>query len=470
MAIRFEQIQQLQQRLILSPQMQQAIRLLQLPLMDLRTLINQEMVNNPLLEEDLKEMEVQETPSEKEEEEKFQEEFEKLVAMDDEWREYFRQSGPFRKYSTEDDEKRRYFESSVTMPETLQEHLTHQLHLAPLTEEETKTGETIVGNIDGNGYLQASIEEIAQATGAEPARVERVVRVIQTFNPVGVGARDLGECLLIQLHRLGKGSSLAAKIVRQHLDDLGKKRFPAIARALRVSIPQVQRCADFIATLEPKPGRMFTTETPLYISADIFLEKVGDDYVVVVNDDRIPRLRINNLYRNLLQNGDVSTSTKQYVREKVRSGLWLVKNLRQRQQTIYKISQEIVRRQKRFLDEGISRLTPLTMQEVAAALGIHESTVSRAIANKYIQTPQGLFDLKFFFTTGLDTDTGESLSTKNVKSMISQMIKNENSKKPLRDQEIAENLARDGIKIARRTVAKYRKELRILPSNLRRQY
>lgn len=476
MQMRFEQVQKQTQKLIMSPQMQQAMHLLQLPLMELNAVIEQEMVANPVLEEVQESQETaeeeaaQEDATEADPELDFDKEFDILARLDDEWREYFQATGSFHRTSDEEEKRRRFFEASITMPETLEEHLVKQLHLSSSLPRTKEIGELIIGNIDEAGFLTASREEICASCGCSPDEFEQTLRLVQSFHPVGVGARTLQECLLLQLDRLGKGTGLEARIVANHMEELGHRNFPAIASRLSVDVKDVQRAAEMIATLEPRPGRIFDQEEPYYIIPDVLVEKVGEDYVVTFNSEYTPRLRINNLYKKLMKEKALESSTKSYIREKIQAGRWLVRNIQQRQQTLYNIATELVRRQRSFLDNGISHLRPLTMQTVATALGIHESTVSRAIANKYIDTPQGLFQMKYFFSTGLSTDSGGAVSTKNVKEVIHTLIKNEDPANPLTDQKIIELLTQQGIQIARRTVAKYRKELHILPSNLRKKF
>ncbi len=476
MPMRMRQVQTQTQKLVLSMQMQQAIHMLQIPLMELAQLAQQEMSMNPLLEEQL-DQEAQEAEerdetdaAETDADQEFQEEFEKLSQLDDEWREYFKQTTAVRRVSQEEEERRKYLEDSITSEETLQEHLESQFALHSLTDEQKNIGRTILGNIDENGYLQSDIASIAQASGSGTAQVEAMLKVIQSFHPVGVGARTVQECLILQLERLGESGNLAAAVVKHHLEDLAKKHYTQIAKTLHVGVEDILKASALISTLEPKPGRLFSSHRAQYVIPDVIVEKVDDDYVIMLNDDRIPHLRISNLYRNIVHQQDVKSETRNYIKEKVKAGLWFIKNIQQRQQTIYNISKYIVDNQKPFLDDGISFLKPMTMREIAGAVGIHESTVSRAIANKYMQTPQGIFQMKFFFTVGIETQSGENLSSANIKNRIQELIQAENPKHPLSDQKIIGILSKDGIKLARRTVAKYRSELNILPTNLRKQY
>jgi RNA polymerase sigma-54 factor len=314
--------------------------------------------------------------------------------------------------------------------------------------------------------LQASADEIARNTGMDVAEIHRVIEVVQTLHPVGVAARDLRECLLIQLKRIGKEQSLEYRIVDRFLDDLGKRRFPEIARRLGTTPEQVQRAANFIATLDPKPGQIFTPDPNNYVLPDVTVERIGDQWQISLNGDQIPHLRISNTYKDLM----ASERNGADVRDYIRSGKFLIKSIHQRQQTISNIAHEIVARQKAFLEHGPSALKPMTMVQIADAVGVHETTVSRAISGKYMRTPHGVFEMKYFFTPGYQTADGVSVSNTSVKGAIAELVKNENPKTPLSDKEIVEILSKRGIPIARRTVAKYRNELNILPSNMRKTY
>ena len=477
------QVQRLSLQQILAPQLQQSLHLLQLPTLELRSLVQEELQQNPLLEEIPKdeprvEVESPEVVAEaepnktstNEEQADFKEEFEVLSKLDDEWREYFSQTSTYRSRSPEQEEQRQHFFDSIVQQESLQQHLIQQLGFLNVSEDKRKVAELIIGSINDDGYLLTPIEELAVSSGIPLEQLQEALELVQTFHPVGVGARNLKECLLIQLDRLGKSESIEAVLVNQHLDDLGRKRFPEIARAMNLSVEEVQKLANFISTLEPKPGRMFTTEQQQYVAADVVVQKVGDEYVVLLNDEQIPHLRISNTYKQLMASSEKSNDARDYIRDKIRAGKFLIKSIHQRQQTIYNIAKVIVERQREFLDKGISFLRPLTMAQVAEVVGVHETTVSRAVANKYMQTPQGLFEMKYFFTPGFETATGGAMSNTSVKELISKLIEREDPVKPLSDQEIVAILKEQGIPIARRTVAKYRNELNILPSNLRKKY
>jgi RNA polymerase sigma-54 factor len=318
--------------------------------------------------------------------------------------------------------------------------------------------------------MQSGPEEIAQNTGMELSDIQRVLEVVQTFHPVGVGSRDLRECLLIQLKRVGKEASLEYRIVDRFLEDLGKRRFPEVARRLGTTVEQVQRAANFIGTLDPKPGQIFTPDPNNYVLPDVTVEKIGTDWQISLNGDQIPHLRISNTYKDIMAQDNNGAEVKDYIRDKIRSGKFLIKSIHQRQQTISNIAHEIVGRQVDFLEGGPSALRPMTMVQIADAVGVHETTVSRAISGKYISTPHGVFEMKYFFTPGYQTAGGEAMSNTSVKGAIAELVKSEDSKNPLSDKEIVEILSKRGIPIARRTVAKYRNELNILPSNMRKEF
>lgn len=476
------QVQKLALQQILAPQLQQSLHLLQVPALELNALVHEELQQNPLLEEVSKDeprVEVEAAPAEREElpddakaDDGFEREFELLSKLDDEWREYFAQTHSFRGRSAEQEEQRQHFFDSIVQQESLQQHLLDQLNFTDLNADDRKVAELLIGSINDDGYLLAPVEELAINTGLPLEQLERVLHVIQTFHPVGVGARNLKECLLIQLDRLGKSESLEAVIVNQHLDDLGRKRYGEVARVHNLTVEQVQEIANFISTLEPRPGRMFSAEQDQYVAADVTVQKVDGEYVITLNDEQIPHLRISNTYKELMASPDKAQAAeaRDYIREKIRAGKFLIKSIHQRQQTIGNIARVIVERQSEFLEHGISHLKPLTMAQVAEVVGVHETTVSRAVANKYIQTPQGLFEMKFFFTPGFDTAGGGALSNASVKDQIAQIVGGEDAGHPLSDQEIVAMLKEKGIPIARRTVAKYRNELNILPSHLRKKF
>ena len=461
---------------VLSPQLQQSLLVLQTPLLELRNLVQQEMETNPVLEE------LPDEPgpdaqgeSEASVDDNFKNEFEKLASLDQEWRDYMAQSANsgtdgFQR-SREAKDKRQFFFDSIAVQETLQQNLLGQLNQSALNAGDRKAAELITGNIDDNGFLQSTPEEMALNSGFPKEDFERMLALIQSFYPPGVGARDLRECLLIQLKREGKEDSLEYKIVSEYMEDLGRRRFPEIARRMGISVEDVQSAADNIGRLNPRPGQVFAAAPQNYVLPDVTVEKVNGEYQISLNDEQIPHLRISNLYKDIIASGNTQGSeVKDYIRDKIRSGKFLIRSIHQRQQTISNIAQQIVARQCDFLEHGPSHLKPMTMAEVADVVGVHETTVSRAVSGKYMATPQGVFEMKYFFTPGYQTATGESLSNTSVKEAILDLVKREDGNEPLSDNEIVEILSERGIPIARRTVAKYRTELNILPSHMRRKY
>jgi len=461
------QFQNLTMQQVLAPQLQQSLHILQAPALELRNIVQQELQTNPVLEEEIGTFESEERAKDDRE---FEEEFERLAKLDEEWRDYMSQNVSYSSRNPEDEERRQFFFDSIASQETLQHHLWEQLNTADVSGSQREAAELIIGNIDDFGFLQGSLEEISQNTGHPLGELEEMLSLIQTFHPVGVGARNLRECLLIQLRRLGKEHSLEYQIVDEYLEDLGRKRLPELARRLGVSVEQVQKAANFISTLDPKPGQIFTPDPNNYVLPDVSVDKVGDEYTVSLNADQIPHLRISKTYKDLMTQGANGTDVRDYIREKIRSGKFLIKSIHQRQQTILNIANEIVKRQSEFLENGTAYLKPMTMVQIAEAVGVHETTVSRAISGKYMATPQGVFEMKYFFTPGYQTAAGAALSNTSVKEAISDMVRNEDARNPLSDKEIVDVLSDRGIPIARRTVAKYRAELNILPSNLRKQY
>jgi len=450
----------------LSPQMQQSLHFLQAAALELQSLVQQEIEINPVLEEGADDNKP-EAPSEVDEE--WEKELATLKKNDDEWRDFFAQSNTTTRYSAEAAEKRQFlFESQVEAPQ-LSDHLTRQLSLATNSKDILRVGGEIIGNIDEVGYLKVPLEEIAQSTGIPLPLAQEALMLIQTFDPVGVGARDLRECLLIQIDRLGKSEEVEEVVVANHMAELGRKRYVEIARALKLPLERIQQAAQFIGTLQPRPGSSFSSEEKQnVVQPELAVKKEAGEWIVVMNDEPVPRLRISDTYKDLLANNGHDAGLRNYLRDKIRAGKFLIKCLHQRQQTIQSIATEIVKRQKDFFEHGISHLKPLTMSQVAEIVGVHETTVSRAIANKYVQTPYGLYDLKFFFTPGYQTASGEILSNTSVKDSIQELISREDPKKPLSDQELVKILSERGIPLARRTVAKYRADLNILPSNLRK--
>lgn len=494
--------QRLSQSLVLAPQLQQSLALLQAPTLELKALVETELQQNPVLEEiassdsDMADRNADgdapsdasdpaEPPADITEEsgtgesiessddsaqDTFQEEFEKLVQLDQDWRDNFAQTNGPSRASAEDEEKRQFMFNSLVAATSLAESLLEQVRDSKLTASDIPVAEIIIGNIDDYGYVKASVEEIAAIANVSGEKIIEVLRVIQTFEPAGVGARDLRECLMIQLEREGDTESLEYEIVRDYMDALGKRRIPEISRGTDASVEEVQEALASIAKLEPRPGRAFLTQADQFVLPEVFVKRSGGEFVVTTNNEHIPHLRISNVYKDLMSQGENNAEVKNYIREKIRAGKFLIKSLHQRQSTIGNIAREIVKRQHDFMDKGVAHLKPLTMIQIAEVVGVHETTVSRAVSGKYMETPQGVFEMKYFFTAGLQTDSGTNVSNTSVKDMIEEIFKAENASKPLSDQEVVTMLKAKGIVIARRTVAKYRMELNILPSNLRKVY
>jgi RNA polymerase sigma-54 factor len=455
--------------LIMTQRLQQALKLLQVPTLELQQILKQELLQNPLLEEVDEEEETQEV-SGPEEETSTAEEPEPVDNEEQlEWADYYQdgyEASPGRPDNSAELPER----VPVTVP-TLPEHLEGQLRISTDDPELTEIGDFLIGSIDDRGFLTITVEEVATLLGKPVEKVEEAVKVVQSFEPAGIGARDLRECLLIQLDRKEMGDSLAARIVRDHFDSLKDRKFAEIAKKMHVSITQVQAAGDIIAKLNPKPGFLISHEEPRYVVPDLVVDKVEDKYVVFLNDRHVPRLRINPSYRDILR-GDRSRKdkTREYVIGKLNSAKWLIQTIEQRRKTMVKVMKCIVDSQEEFFDRGIAFLKPLTLQQVANQIDMHESTVSRVTNNKYVQTPRGVFELKFFFSSKLQTDAGEEMSAKSAKDIISTLIEEEDRSDPLSDQKIADILRDRGLRIARRTVAKYREQLKLLPARYRKRH
>jgi len=481
MVLELKQSAKLVQQLVITPQLQQAIRLLQLTRLELVDMISQEMKENPLLEEaeegkELAEGEapvagLEETDSSPEPEHTPEVKGNGEGADEFDWENYLENSNliPFQKSST-DGEERPSFENFLTKRTTLTDHLQWQLQLSHFTDEEHEAGTWIIGNLDEEGYLKISLEDICSETGLPIEVVERILRKIQLFDPVGVGARDLKECLLIQLEQMNPRDTLAEKIVSEHLSLLKNRNYPAIAKRMGVSLDRVNRAASLISKLDPKPGKAFGGELIQEIIPDVYVYKVEGDYVISLNDEGVPRLKINSLYRNIL-NGSRSAmeGDRKYIQEKLRSALWLIRSIHQRQRTIYKVTKSIVTFQKDFFDKGIQYLKPLVLRDVAEDIQMHESTISRVTHNKYAHTPQGIYELKFFFNAGITSTQGETMASESVKNLVREIISKEDPRKPYSDEKLVEILQGMNIHIARRTVSKYREMMKILSSNERRK-
>ncbi len=469
------------QRVVMTPLLQQAIQLLQLSTLELQEVVQKELLENPLLEE--MPVDGAETPEAGEatpsaeatpaptvepitvdppptaERQTDELPFDPISVMFDEPEE--------RSLVAQEEREDVPFENMVRSVSSLADHLEEQLRFATEDPAARRIGAEIIGNLDEDGYLRAELQEIAQRCAATPEEVERVLtEMIQKFDPIGVGARTISECLLLQLRSNPPVDPVSVEIVERHFEDLSRRRYADIARALKLSADRIMESVEEIMALEPKPGRRFGGNDSRYIVPDVFVYKLGSDYTVMLNEEGIPRLRVNSLYRSLLRSsGD---EARQYVEQKLRSALWLIKSVDQRQRTLRKVTQSIVKFQREFLDKGLPYLRPLALRDVGEDISMHESTISRVTTNKYVETPQGLFELKFFFHSGIASGDGEMVSSVSVKKMIQDLLGNEDATKPLSDQEVAGILKGRGLTIARRTVAKYREELGILPSHQRR--
>jgi len=398
------------------------------------------------------------------------EELAQLIQLAENWQNAVPQMPSSGGSKEEDEERRQHLFDSIVEEPSLQEQLLEQLRLADKDERVSKIAEMIIGSIDDSGYLRSHLADIATACGEDVSEVEKALAIVQSFDPPGIGARDLKECLLIQLERQGRGKSKLAKLVRGHLEDIAKNKLPIVAKKMEMELDELNSLVDELRLLNPHPGSAVAPNNPIYVIPEVFVEKVGSEFKVVPNEEHIPRLRISSLYLKLLEDPNVPEETKSYIKGKLSSGKMLIKSLEQRQSTIRRIAEVLVSTQHEFLEKGIECLRPLTMQQVADKLDLHETTISRAIANKYIQTPIGLFEFKFFFTGGYQGSSGEEVSSRSVKEMIRDIIAREDSDDPISDSKIAEILKERGLDVARRTVAKYREELGIQSSHLRKAY
>jgi RNA polymerase sigma-54 factor len=457
--------------LIMTQRLQQALKLLQVPTLELQQILKQELMQNPLLEEVDELTENDDIAKEDSPEEKANEEAEEPAEEDPiDWSEYMQDGAFDRAYIPQTETNPEFLEKVPVTRTTLAESLLEQLHFLNLTGDHLRIAEFLVGSLDDRGYLSTPLVDVAQMLGRSVEDCERVLKVLQALEPVGVGARDLRECLLIQLEARGQRDTLPWRIIHGQFDNLVNRRFPEIARQLRCGVEEVQEAADIVATLNPKPGLEVSAEDPKYVVPDLLVERVDEEYVVLLNDRNVPRLRISSTYESVLKDrkpGD--KSSRDYIQGRLNSARWLIQTIEQRRRTMIKVMNCIIREQREFFDKGIAFLRPLTLQQVARQIDMHESTVSRVCSGKYVQTPRGVFELKFFFSSGLETEDGEDVSARTAKDIIKTLIEEENKKEPLSDQRIAELLHEKGLRIARRTVAKYREQLSILPARFRRR-
>jgi RNA polymerase sigma-54 factor len=487
MAFELKQNLKLTQQLIMTPQLQQAIKLLQLSRLDLVDAVNQEIEENPLLEEITSDedadkenkIEPEQTEEGAREETTAVERTGELTGEGDgreefDWDSYVEDYGPMGVTYDRKDANAPSWDNLLVGKSSLTDHLMWQLRLSRFTPDERRVGEQIIGNLDHNGYLAATLEEIAAQEKVEPAFCEEVLKKIQEFDPPGIAARDLKECLLIQARILGEARPLVEKIISGHMKDLEIKNYAHIARKLKASLDDVLTAVLIITNMDPKPGSVYNEERVQVIVPDVYVIKSSDEYKIVLNDDGLPRLRISNFYREIMSGmggGAKAENGKRYIKERVQSATWLIKSIQQRQKTIYKVAESIVRHQNEFFDKGISYLKPLILRDIADDVEMHESTISRVVTNKYMHTPRGIFEMKYFFGSSIHRTGGEDVASKSVQEEIRKIISEEDHRKPFSDQEIVERLKNSsGISIARRTVAKYRDVMGVLPSSRRKKY
>lgn len=475
MALR--QSMNLSQSLVITPQLQQAIKLLQMSRLELESAVRSELEENPILEEAevLKEEDLQRTkeaasevdnteiPDSNAQDPQKQDEFE--------WESYIDSNQKPPQSGMAGSEEIMNYENVIRASETLHDHLYWQVKMSTFSEEEERAADALIGAIDDDGWIKIPLAQIAEEEGVELDLLEDTLTLIHEFDPPGVGARDLKECLLIQAKHLQEDTHDLVYLINNHLKDLEKKNYEAIAKAMNRDVEDVVEICKIIYAMDPKPGRAFASSDTHYVTPDVYVYKVGDDYVVSLNEDGLPRLKISNFYRNMLKSGKTAgDKTQDYIQDKLRSAVWLIKSIHNRQRTIYKVTDSIVKHQREFFEKGSEYLKPMVLRDIANDIGMHESTVSRVTTAKYMHTPQGIYELKYFFNSGISSSDGDSLASESVKIKIKDLVSKEDPKKPLSDQKIVELLKADGIQIARRTVAKYRDVLKILPSSQRKKY
>ncbi len=461
------------QKLVMTVMLQQAIKLLPLCRMELMETMQQELLENPALEEvspaSAHEDEASSDGASLGEGQKEEVRGETIDWGSIDW-ENLVHDGAGYQATAQDEPERPGLEATLRSETNLSDYLLWQFSLSTGNPGNKQLGSLIIGNIDPDGYFRGNLEEIGREAGASLKEVEETLSLIQSFDPTGVGARDLRECLLLQVRGLGLAGTLAEKVVARHLEELEERHFPRLARTLGITIEKILEIARLIRSLDPAPGSRYNPQRVEYITPDVYVDKVGDEYQVSLNEDGLPRLRVNSLYRRILRGGDKSMANeRKYVEERMRSAVWFIKSIEQRRQTLLKVANSIVNFQGDFLDKGVAYLKPLVLRDVAEDIGMHESTVSRVTTNKFMHTPQGILEMKFFFHSALDSVTGYSRSSISVKDQIQKLVAAEDARKPLTDQEVVEALKARGIIIARRTVTKYRKELRIPPASRRRR-
>lgn len=472
------QNQELRQEQILAPQQIQSLEVLLAPLLELQEKLTQELENNPVieLEKNFNEELVGDTFSGASEAADSQTpqtddddwEINELIKLGENWHDYLPPAHNHSDNSDEDKKRDFIFNSQIEQP-SLQDDLMEQLRLSDAAPDKAAIAENIIGNIDETGYFSGNIEDTAASVGASNREVEDVLHFVQSFDPPGIGARNLQECLILQLERRDKPDRKLISLIKNHLHELARNKLPQVAKAMKVSVEEIVRMQAKIKELNPYPGSAASSGKPMFVVPELKVENHNGEFVLSA-DDNVPQLKISKTYLDLLENPDTPKETRDYIREKLLSGKMLIRSLEQRQSTLRRIAQVIIDSQYDFFAKGIEYLRPLTMLQVADKLGLHETTISRAISNKYIQTPYGLFEFKFFFTGGYQTGEGDELSSRSVKEMIRDIISREDPAKPLSDNKISAMLEEKGLKVARRTVAKYREELGIPATSLRKEF
>ncbi|HCJ56547.1 RNA polymerase factor sigma-54 [Lutispora sp.] len=467
MRMGYDLILEQQQKLIMTPELRLALKILQLPTIELEELVKQELETNPVLDviEDNQEEKAENPDKDRDEE--------KSTIEEIDWKEYFQYQG--KSYCLEntgiDDSQEMNYDNLICYSDTLKDHLLFQLNTLKLGKCDRIIGEYIIESLDDNGYLCTTIDQISSVLSASKERVEKVLRIIQTFEPIGVGALNLMDCLLIQIHALGIADENLESIIKDHLDDIAGNRLQNIAKKLSITVAEVQEYSDIIKSLEPKPGRSFFCGTECrYVIPDVFVEKIENEYIITINDNYSSRLMVNQYYKSIINTEDKSSEALSFINDKLSSALWLIKSLEQRKNTLYRVVKAIVDYQRDFFEKGDSYLKTMTLRNIADEVQVHESTVSRAISGKYAQTPRGIFEIKYFFKSGVGNEEGEDISSESIKKMMRSIIDKEDTSKPISDQAIADLLAEKGIKISRRTVAKYRDEIGIPSSSRRKRY
>jgi len=469
MGLELRQQLKLSQQLVMTPQLQQAIKLLQLSRLELLETVQQELMENPFLDESEVEAEVREPDKEQMTESQAEEELVRTADWENYLGEFSSTSKQASARDTEIPDDGMSFEARLASKPSLEGHLNWQMRLSHFSDEDVAIGEVIIGNIDHNGYLQASDEEIMSMVAVTEEAIESVRTRLMRLDPIGVGARTPQECLLTQMDVLGYDDPILESLVRDHLEDLEKNRYKPLARKFKISMEELKEYLDLMQTLDPMPGTNFSSTEPHYVSPDVFVYKYGEEFVIILNEDGLPRLQMNTFYMDSMQGA--ADKEKEYFQEKMRSAAWLMKSLYQRQRTLYKVVESIVRFQRSFFEEGVTKLKPLILKEVAEDIEMHESTVSRITTSKYVSTPHGIYELKFFFNSALDLNDGSQVGSESVKALIKKMIAEEDTKKPLSDEKIGEILKEKlDVNIARRTVAKYRSAMGIASSSKRKQY